>query len=590
MAMDGGDQGFEQRRQALMSRQFSRRQVLRRAGAVGIGIPALVGLLAACGGDDDDAPEATTAATAGSSGQATATATAASTQVSGTTEATATEEATSTAGTPAVVLPVEGTFRFADGSEPNSLDPPIGTGPFGHNILAMFETLTVYDQDLAAGPLLATDWEIGDDNRTWTFNLKEGVKFHDGTEFNSEAVKYTLDRILDEEFGAGRRAVFTVIEEVIADEPYVVQIRTVDLFPDLAFLMADRSACIVSPTAAEEAGPEEFGLHPVGTGPFAFVEWMPNDHISYRRFEDYHGTPAQVSEIIYRVVPEAASREAMLRAGEVDLILTPPIESLDALRGEGDLTVSIYDTLTQATSEFRQTQPPFSHKEVRQAMCYAIDAQAIIDTIMGGLGSIATGPYPSGWGAIQLEPYEYDPEKAKELLASAGYPDGFEGNMSFTPNRWAGDTQAAEALQSYWAQVGVRINIVEQDLATGIAADSLDPDTRPGWTTFQLRTSAYLDYHLYRLFHSSSTFAEAPQRTGYKNERVDELLDAARSTFDEQERLAAYEEAQRLIWDDAPMVVVFVRQQVIAHRATVSGFRPLPISGDIYWNDLVLIA
>lgn len=478
------------------------------------------------------------------------------------------------------------TFRYVDGTEPNSLDPPVGTGPFGHVVRALFEPLLDKNENLEPQPLLATDWSIGEDELTWTFNLKQGVTFHDGTDFTSDAVKYTFDRILDPEFAAGRRAVFTTIKEIVPDGPHVVKFVTHEKFPDLPFLLTDRNGAIVSPTAAEQAGAEEFGLKPVGTGPFQFVEWLPNDHITLRRFDGYHNGPATVDEVIFRAVPEASSREAMLLAGEVDFIFAPPNESVASLQENADLTVLVFDSLTQVNAEMRQTQPPFSVKEVRQAMNYAVDSQAIIDTIRNGLGSICDSPAPPDvWGAVKLEPYAYDPDRARELLAAGGYSDGFDGVLFYVSGRWAGDDQVFQALQAYWGQIGVNIEIQTIDMGSLSDALAVDPDERAGYIAGLIRTSTYLDYHLFRLFHSTSTFEAASQRSGYLNPEVDALLDQGRTTFVEEERLAAYEEAQRLIWDDAPFVWVFIRQDVAAHRAGVSGF-VLQRDGELLFKDI----
>jgi peptide/nickel transport system substrate-binding protein len=223
-------------------------------------------------------------------------------------------------------------------------------------------------------------------------------------------------------------------------------------------------------------------------------------------------------------------------------------------------------------------------------MNYAIDRQAIIDTIMGGLGVVCDSPAPPGvWGGVALEPYAYDPDKAKELLGQGGYPDGFDGNLFYVSGRWAGDDQVTQALQAYWAQVGINIELNRIDM--GSLGDYLgdDPDNRAGWTTMQIRSSTYLDYHLYRLFHSSSTLAEGAQRSAYVNAQVDELLNTARSTFVEADRLAAYEEAQRIIWDDAAFIWVFVLSNVVAYRAGVTGV-VIHSNADIFLKDAVLPA
>jgi len=466
------------------------------------------------------------------------------------------------------------TLRVADGQEPNSIDPHQGTGPFGIVIYSMFETLVAVTEELEPVPGLATGWQIEDDSLTWTFHLKEGVTFHDGSPFTSESVKGSFDRILNTDIHI-RKGSFSIIEEVIAEAPYVVKFRTTSPYSELPAFLGERSAAIINPVIAENLGPEEFSVRPVGagTGPFRLVEWVPNDHITMDRFDDYHNDRAAVDQVIVRFVPEASSREAMILAGEVDVAMSPSPQGLESLRNTGDISVVVYNTVTSVTSELEVASPPFNQREVRQALNYAIDSQGIISSIMADIGTETTTPGPVGlWGTANFEPYTYDPTKARELLVSAGYPDGFDCSLRYVSGRWAGDDQVAQAIQAYWSQIGVRLTLQQVDLATQIEMGNRPSEETPGWTSLQTRGSSSVGYHLDRLFHSNS----ALPATGYKNDEVDQLLDAARSSFDEDERLALYEAAQEVIWEDAPFVWPFSVQGTLAHRNNISGLVILP--------------
>lgn len=489
-----------------------------------------------------------------------------------------------TAPTPTKVPVVEKkTLVWVDGTELNSLYPPVGTGPPGTLNYLVHDPLVGFDENLEPDPDqgLATSWEIGDDNVTWTFHLRKGVKFHDGTEFDANAVKVTIESILDPETGATRRSAFTAIKEVNVVDPYTVQLVTDGPFPDLPFLLMDRSTLIVSPTALQKLGVDDFGLHPVGTGPFKFVEWVPNDHITFVANPDYWRGKPKVDEVIFRRVPEGAVRTAMLQTGEADISLNLSPEDLEMLTADPNINLVQQDSLSQVTSEMRQTQPPFSIKEVRQAMNYALDSEAIIENIMHGAGRIADSSGPPGvWGSVELEPYAYDPDKAKDLLAKAGYPDGFKGDLFFVPGRWGGDEAVTEAMQAYWAAIGINIELHKVEMA-GLGENlRKHPDTMAGWTTSQIRTSRYLDYHIHRLFDCEAAIMEAAQRSGYCNPKVDELIAKGRSTFDLAEREKYYVEAQELIWDDAAFVWVFVRQFLFGARKGVTGYESLP-TGDL---------
>jgi peptide/nickel transport system substrate-binding protein len=501
--------------------------------------------------------------------------------------ATATEVA-APAATEVPVVEEKITLVVVDGTEPScGLYPPTCTGPPGHLTYLTYDPLVGHDERMAPDPDLglATSWEVGEDQLTWTFHLREGVKFHDGTPFDANAVKVTIESILDPDVGALRRSVYTVIKEVNVVDPLTVQFVTDGPFPDLPFLLTDRSAFIVSPTALQKMGVADFARQPVGTGPFKFVEWVPNDHITYEANPDYwRGKPA-VDLVIYRPVPEAAVRTAMLRTGEADIAVNISPEDLESLGADPNIVVIQKDSLTQVTSEMRQTKPPFSIKEVRKAMNYAVDKESIVNDIMHGAGRIADSPGPPNvWGSVALEPYNYDPEKAKQLLADAGYPNGFEGNLFYVSGRWAGDEQVTQALQAYWQAVGVQISLNKVDQAGLDTMLKKHPDDMAGWTTQQIRTSSYLDYHLYRLFNCEAAIMEAAQRSGYCNPAVDELLAKGRATFDLDERLPYYAEAQELIWDDAPFVWVFVQQNLMAARKDVSGYIFLPTGNLILYG------
>lgn len=524
-------------------------------------------LLVACGGDTTEEPAEEPAAPAASE------------------EATAepVEEVAEPVEEEEAAEPVEEeedvVLVFADGSEPSGIYPPVNTGPPGTLMYLLYDPLVGHNLALEPDPDqgLATGWEVGDDQVTWTFNLREGVKFHDGTDFDATAVKVTLEYILDPDVGANRRSVYTVITEINVVDPLTVEIVTDGPFPDLPFLLMDASAFIVSPTALQEMGPDDFARNPVGSGPFKFVEWVPNDHITFEANEEYWQGPPLVDQVVYRSVPEGAVRTAMLKTGEADIILNISTEDIDDLETEPNIVVIQQDSLAQVTSEMRQTQPPFNIKEVRQAMNYALDSEAIINEVMNGAGRIADSSGPPGvWGSVELTPYPYDPAKAQELLEEAGYPDGFEGDLFYVSGRWAGDEQVTQAMQAYWQAIGININLHRVDQAGLVDNLKKHPDEMGGWTTQQIRTSRYLDYHLYRLFNCEATIMEAAQRSGYCNPEVDTLLAAGRETFDDEERKGYYEEAQQLIWDDAPFVWVFVRQNLLAATDGVDGYEFLP--------------
>jgi peptide/nickel transport system substrate-binding protein len=474
---------------------------------------------------------------------------------------------------------------FVESNEPNNLYPAVGTGPFGTVQYCIYDTFVNHNANMEPIPGLAESWQVAADNVTWTFKLRKGVKFHDGTDFNADAVKFTIEAILDPKNNAGRRSVYTVIKSVDAVDPLTVKITTDGPFPDLPFLLIDRSAMIVSPTAFKKQGLADFALHPVGTGPYKFVEWVPNDHISLEANPDYWQGKPKIGKITIRVVPTASARTAALRSGEADIVKDVSPNDLDTLRKDANLTVLQKDSTTVVTSEMRQTKPPFNDKRVRQAMNYALDRKAIVNDIMKGVGTVADTPgLPGEWGTVRLTPYEYNPEKAKQLLADAGYPNGLDANLFYVSGRWGGDDQVTQAMQAYWQAAGIRVKLQKVDNAGLDDMLSRDPDTMAGWTTQQVRSSSYLDYHLWRLFQTQATHIQGFQRSGFSDPQVDDLLTKGRSTFDLNERAKYYADAQKLIWDDAAFVWVFVQQNLGASKKSVTGYEMLPIDDYRLYN------
>ena len=271
-------------------------------------------------------------------------------------------------------------------------------------------------------------------------------------------------------------------------------------------------------------------------------------------------------------------RTAMLQTGEADLVMNISPEDLDTLKADPKITVVQQDSLTTVGCEHKQTQPPFDSREVRLAMQLAVDTEAIIESIMHSAGSRVTSPAPVGiWGAVEFEPYPYDPERAKELLAQAGYPNCLEGNLRYVSGRWAGDEAVTQALQAYWLAVGANIQLNKMEMAELVELGNKDPDLMPGWTSQQFRSSAYLDYHLYRLF---SCNANDHSQRGYCNPAVDELIEKGRSTFDLDERYQYYAQAQEIIWEDVPFTWVFVQQKLMGMQKDVAGLEILS-TGDL---------
>jgi ABC-type transport system substrate-binding protein len=494
----------------------------------------------------------------------------------------ATEAAKPAATAPAVAPTAaakvsDASFVVVDGTEPNSLDPPAGTGPFQHPLNAFYDSLVNWTEKMEAAPALATSWEASPDGKTWTFKLRQGVKFHDGTPFTSQAVKVSIDHLLDKDTASSRRASYTLIQEIQTPDDATVRFVTDPPTPDLPFLMADGSARIISPAALQKFG-KDFGRNPVGTGPYTFEEWVPNDHVSGVANPDYWGPKPQVRRFVYRPIPEAAGRVVAIKTGEADVALNLPAADVEGLKQDPNLNLQVTPGLTIVEAEPRQSKPPFDDVRVRYALNQAIDKDAIINSIMRGLGRpLNTPSIPGLWGTFEFEPLPHDPARARQLLAEAGHPNGVDVTLAYVSGRWAGDDQVVEAMQGYWNNVGIRTTLKKIQMAELGPLIQADPDTLPGVVVFLIKTSEFVDYHLYRMYHTDATLRTVTaQRYAYSNPEVDKLIEQERSTFDPDKRLPILRQAQELIWKDQPLVYLFHQVNVWGHRKNVSGFRYVP--------------
>ena len=558
-----------------MSLLLTRRSVLRAS----LALPA-VGLLAACGGGSDKTSTTAAESTgAGASGTTAAEGTPTPIQSSGSAP-TAASSAATPEGSPTASGPVADVdFTIVDGPEPNSLDPCVGTA-YQYAVNAMFNRLVIWNEKMNVEPSLATSWSVSDDHKSWTFKLRENVKFHDGSPFTSADVKATIDHILDPNTKSNRRANFTLIKEVQTPDDLTAIFVTDPVTPDFPFLMADGSANIICSAALQKMGPADYGRKPVGTGPFKFEEWVPNDHISATINEDYWGTKPLVKRFVYKPVPDPATRVIVLKSNQADLVFGLPPADVPDLQKESKLKIVDSPSLTVTQMQLKQAKPPFSDKRVRQAVNMAVDKDAIIKNVMGGFARpLKTPDCPGLWGAFEFDPLPYDPEKAKQLLSEAGFAGGFDVTISYTSGRWPGDDQVVQAVQGYWGQVGIKATIKKGDQATFIADLTKDPATNPNLVVMPQRTSYYTDYQLYRLYQSDAANAEAAQRSGYNNPEVDKLLAEERMEFDPEKRLPIFEQVQKLIWDDQPFLYLFSMVNLYGMQNNVSGFTILP-SGD----------
>lgn len=482
---------------------------------------------------------------------------------------------------------------FGRGGDSVSLDPAIVTDGESFKVTQnLFETLLNFgEQDTTIQPGLAKDWSISEDGLTYTFQLQEGIKFHDGTDFNAEAVVKNVNRwkggteddfyYFNSMFKAEGK---DIIADVKAEGDYTVVFTLSRQQAPFLKNLAMSPFGIASPTAFEAAG-DKFGDEPVGTGPFKFVDWKRNDSITIEKFADYwqEGLP-KLDKVIFRSIPDNSARLNDLVAGNIDL--ADGINPSDGATIESNAALQLIErpSMNIGYLGLTSTRKPFDNKLVRQAVNYAIDKQAIVDAFFEGRAEVAKNPMPpsiSGYND-DIEAYPYDPEKAKALLAEAGY-DGtpIELWAMPVPRPYMPDgAKVAEVIQKNLEDVGMPAKIVTYEWATYLdKAKNGEADAfMLGWTG----DNGDADNFIYTLLDEDNIGSN--NYTYFKNDEMHKLLIQAQSETDENVRNELYKQAQVIIHEEAPWVPLAHSTPLLGAKAEVKGFKAHPTGSDKLLN------
>ncbi|WP_273793079.1 ABC transporter substrate-binding protein [Brucella anthropi] len=471
-------------------------------------------------------------------------------------------------------------------AEPQSLDPHTVTATNDFRILVnIYDGLVRYkDGTLEVEPALAESWTISDDGKSYTFRLRQGVKFHDGSEFNAEAVKFNFDRMLKEDhpfYNTGPFPLsfnFSSIDAVNVLDEHTVELKLKEPFAPFLSNLAYPTGLIVSPEEVKKYG-KEFGRHPSGTGPFKFAEWQSGQRVVVERNPDYWDTAPALEAVVFRPITDANTRVAEMMAGGLDVMVEVPPDNLATFKQDANFAVAeqagphVWFTILNAKSG------PFADKKVRQAANYAVNKQGLVDNVLQGSATAAAGPIPPAfnWVENKTEPYPYDPEKAKALLAEAG-----ASNPEITFYVTEGGSGMLDpitmgaAIQADLQAVGfkVKIETYEWNTFLGRVNPGLEGKAdmaEMAWMTNDPDTVPYLT------LRSDALPDKGGFNSGYySNPKVDELLEKARSTTDQAERGKLYGEVQSIVHDDAPWLFVANWKQNAVTTAAVKGFKLQP--------------
>lgn len=434
----------------------------------------------------------------------------------------------------------------------------------------IYNNLVKMNTKMEIQPDLAESWE-NPDTKTWIFHLRKGVKFHNGEELTAKDVKFSIERILDPKAASPGKRLVNEVEDITVVDPYTLKIVTKSSFAPLLTNLTRYEMAIVNEKAVTEAG-DDYANHPVGTGPFMFKEHHNGDKVTLDRFDGYFEGPAKIAQVVYRAIPEDATRAIELESGGVDISCNFPPQEFDRI-SKDDRFVPI-DALFQATTYvgINTKIKPFDNKLVRQAINYAVDKDAIIAAVFFGRGTPSYGPLsPSIWGFDESlkHVYPYDPEKAKKLLKEAGFANGFECIIWTDPRTER--KSVVEMVQAYLSQVGIsaRIEIFEWGKFLAETRKGAKGLFVLGWTG-----TGDADGGLYARFHSSGIGQH--NRSQWANAELDALLEAGRTTIDQAKRKEIYKKAQAIIIEEAPDLFIGISKNLAVLRKGVKGFELMP--------------
>lgn len=545
--------------------------VNRKLVLVVIAALAMVALIACA---PTGAGQAPTAAPAPTQGAAPTTA-AQPTSAPATAGAQATEAATQ-AAPPAAAA---GTLRIGLDVDAGTGDPRLARDTSAFRLRELvFDSLVDLSPEFVPTPVLAESWENPNDT-TWVFHLRKGVKFHDGSELKAEDVKFTFDTILDEKFASPNRAFFTPIKSIEVVDDYTVKFTLDQPYgPLLSYLIMP-----IVPKAIVEKDAAAFANAPVGTGPFKFVSWKRGDTISLEANPDYWGGKPKTDKIEIKIVPDNSARVVALESGDLDFVQSPlSPQDVTRLQGEGKFNVNRIPAAGYTYINLNCADPILSDVKVRQALSYLVNREDILNSIYKGVGKVANGPIPPGMWAYtaDLPSYNYDPDKAAQLLEEAGWKLGADGKRSKdgTPLKLTIRThsedpdrrQLIEVLQAEFTNVGIEADTNAVDFATYFA------DVQAG--KYQLGVIGWLnlanpDQAMYRQFT-----ADGAGNYGHcNNEEASNLIKQARATLDQAKAKELYAQAAKIVVDNAFYIFVQYQEYISMYRKDLQGFVANPV-------------
>ncbi|OGR14124.1 MAG: hypothetical protein A2097_14070 [Desulfobacula sp. GWF2_41_7] len=471
-------------------------------------------------------------------------------------------------------------LKIGIGVDADTFNPQEQTTTLFQNICDLiYDNMYYQDPKGNVHPRLLAKHTTSEDGLTMTLHLQKGVQFSDGTPFNADVVKQTWDRIMKPEMRVPLRYAVSMVKECVKIDDLTVQLNLKYPFAPLDATMSLALVSPISPAAIEKYG-EDVRQNPVGAGPYVLAEWVKGDRIVLKRNEKYWGKAPTVDQLTFKIIPETTTREAMLRTGEIDICYKPSPSNVAALKAMSNVTVDMpLDTRTIFMGLNCQKGVTMD-KKVRQAFNYAVDKKAIVDRILFNTAQPMDGPVsPEVFGYAKMSnQYDYNPEKAKQLLKEANFD--FSKTVSMrTPNgRYLFDKQVAEVVQAYLQDIGVKVELRTYDWPTYIAGLQ-KPTAETELEVFLLGWGPlFLDADM-ALYGQFTTEVNPPKGLGsafYSNPKYDELMVATRKAQDPKKRLELLKQASEMVWEDCPWIWLHVEKFVLAYSSKIKNLVVTP--------------
>lgn len=549
---------------ALQRHQVTRRQFIARASMLGLSLPTIAALVAACGGDDEEGAPA------------------------------------GEAGAPSA----GGTLREGYDLDFSRMDP-INTTWYDPAFFALYEALITLDEDQNVVPQLAESWETSPDGTTWTFKIREGATFHSGEPLTAQSIAEVFNTIIDPDAGSPQLAQWTPVVKSEARDDQTLVITTRHPFANLPNPVSTGYSRIVNMKTRQRLG-DDYGKNEIdGSGPFTFVEWVPGDRVTVKRREDYVGsiTPffenkgkAHLDGITWRFIQEAANRALSIEGGELDALHGPAFQDIERLKGNSDLVVTEVGEMSEWYIGLNFERLEFADLRVRQAVSHALDRNAIVDALVFGFGTPAFGPLPQSDAAFYdpaVEQFnQFDLDEAKSLMTEAGWQPGSGGILAKNGKPFAFtlavtnesfSTQLASVIQEQLKQLGMDVKVESFDRATHFSTIT------EGVDAFTFKYLWPNPYDVYTVL-SDSKAIPIPNWQRAKLPDIDAAHAAYTSAASPDELKAASSQGQLAGAEQLPFVPIFTPANVWVNTKKVHNYLPIPWNLYPYYNDVWLEA